>query len=1036
MINHIIQTSINHRGMVLVLALLLSVWGIIAIKSTPVDAIPDLSDVQVIVKTTYAGQAPEVIENQVTYPMTSAMLAVPRATTVRGYSFFGDSYVYILFEDGTDPYWARSRVLEYLNQVSAILPEGARPELGPDATGVGWVYQYALIDRTGRHDISELTSLQNWFLKFELQNIDDVAEVATVGGMIKQYQVVIDPLKLHQFNLTFSEVREAIQRGNMEVGGSVIEMAEAEYMVRVRGYVQSLDDIRNIPVRTGTEGTPLLVRNIATVSYGPQMRRGVTDLNGMGEAVGGIIVMRFGGNAMEVISDVKAKLETLKKSLPEGVEVVEVYDRSSLISRAIDSLSTKLIVEFLVVSLVCAIFLFHLSSSLVIALSLPLGILCAYIIMNLQGINANIMSLGGIAIAIGAMVDAAIVMIESFHKKLEKTTVTAQNRWQIVSEVTREVGPVLFYSLLIITVSFLPVFALEAQEGRLFKPLAYTKTYAMASAAMLSVTLVPVLMGYLIRGNIRPEHKNPMNRFLRRLYEPVLNMTLKFPKIAILLCLGLALSAIYPARHLGSEFMPPLAEGDFLYMPNSFPGISIGKARQLLQISNLMIMTVPEVLSTYGKAGRADTATDPAPLTMIETVVRLKPEAQWRAGMTLDKIRDELDKAVNIPGITNAWVLPIKARIDMLATGIKTPIGLKISGPDLAQISELGQRLENIIQTVPGTTSVYAERVVGGHYIDIEIDRPAAARYGMNVADVQDIIKSAVGGMNISETIEGRERYPINLRFPRDERDSPERLADIPVVTKAGAHVRLGDITHIKIIDGPGMIRSENARLNGWVFVDTADSDIGAYISRAQAAVDKALTLPTGYSLNWSGQYEYMERAKERLTLIIPVTLMLIVFILYLAFRRMRDVMIILISLPLALSGGIWLLFMLDFHLSVAVAVGFIALAGVAVELAVVMMLFLNTALKTIRDNKPDMDHADIRAAVTEGALMRLRPLLMTVVTIFAGLMPIMLGSGTGSEVMQRIAAPMVGGMVSATLLTLIVIPAIFYLWHGKGIKH
>ena len=1035
MIRRIIEISINNRGMVIMLALILGAWGIVSLKNTPIDAIPDLSDVQVIVKTTYAGQAPDVIENQITYPLTSALLAVPKATTVRGYSFFGDSYVYILFEDGTDPYWARARVLEYLNQVSDSLPEGAKPVLGPDATGVGWVYQYALIDRTGQHDISELTSLQNWFLKFELQNIKDVAEVATVGGMVKQYQVVIDPLKLHQFNLSFAEVRQAIQRGNKEVGGSVIEMAEAEYMVRVRGYIRSLDDIRNIPVRTGPNGTTLLIRHIASVSFGPQMRRGVTDLNGEGEAVGGIIVMRYGGNAMTVIAAVKDKLELLKQSLPDGVEVVEVYDRSSLIGRAIDSLSTKLVEEFLVVSLVCALFLFHLSSSLVIALFLPLGILCAYIIMNLQGVNANIMSLGGIAIAIGAMVDAAIVMIESFHKKLEKTVLTAQNRWQIVAEATHEVGPVLFYSLLIIMVSFLPVFALEAQEGRLFKPLAFTKSYAMAAAAILSITLVPVLMGYLIRGNIRPEHKNPLNRFLIALYKPILRQTLKFPKIAILLCVGVALSALYPARNLGSEFMPTLAEGDFLYMPNSFPGISIGKARQLLQQSDRMIMTVPEVLSTYGKAGRADTATDPAPLTMIETTVQLKPRSEWRDGMTLDKIRDELDRAVNIPGLTNAWVFPIKGRIDMLATGIKTPIGLKISGPELGRISQLGQQLEKILKTVPGTASVYAERVVGGRYIDIEIDRLAAARYGMNVADIQDIIRSAVGGMNITETIEGRERYPVNLRFPRSERDSPESLAALPVVTKSGAHIRLGDITRIRVMDGPGMIRSENARLSGWVYVDITEGDIGHYIARAKTAVEKEITLPPGYALSWSGQYEYMERAKERLTLIIPVTLFLIIFILYLAFRRMADVTLILVSLPLALSGGLWLLYLLDFHLSIAVAVGFIALSGIAVELAVVMILFLNTALQTVQNDKTNLNHSDIRGAITEGALMRLRPLLMTVITIFAGLLPIMIGTGTGSEIMQRIAAPMVGGMASATLLTLVVIPAAFYLWHRRGLK-
>lgn len=1033
MIKAIIAASINQRVLVLLVALLIVVGGVVSMRQTPLDAIPDLSDVQVIVKTSYAGQAPQVVEDQVTYPLTTAMLAVPKATTVRGYSFFGDSYVYILFEDGTDLYWARSRVLEFLSQVRGSLPAEATPELGPDATGVGWVYQYALVDRTGANNLDELTSLQNWFLKYELQSVDGVSEVATVGGMVKQYQVVVDPLRLHQFNLTFAEARSAIRAGTMETGGSVIEMAEAEYMVRARGYIEDLETIRDLPVRGSRDGTPLLLRDVATVTEGPQMRRGVTDLNGNGEAVGGVIVMRYGENALATINAVKEKLSVLERSLPEGVEIVEVYDRSSLIDRAVETLQGKLIEEFIVVSLVCMLFLLHVRSSLVIILSLPLGILAAFIILNLQGLNANIMSLGGIAIAIGAMVDAAIVMIEALHKRIEKEAITKENRWHIVREATSSVGPALFFSLLIITVSFMPVFALEAQEGRLFKPLAYTKTYAMAAAALLSITVVPVLMGYLVRGKVKPEHSNPLNRGLAVLYRPLLNATLKFPKSAVFLSAAIAATAIYPATKLGSEFMPELAEGDFLYMPSAFPGISIGKARQLLQQTDRMIMTVPEVQSAYGKAGRAGTATDPAPLTMIETTVRLKPQSEWRDGMTLEKIKQELDAAVQVPGLTNAWVMPIKGRIDMLATGIKTPIGIKIAGPDLAQISAIGEELETVLADVPGTASVYSERVVSGRYIDIDIRRDAAARYGMNIADVHEIIRSAIGGMQVAETIEGRERYPINVRFPRDARSTPDALRNLPLVTKTGAHVRLGDLTTIKVADGPGMIRSENARLNGWVYVDVNISDIGTYIRQAQAAVNARLDLPAGYSLAWSGQFEFMERAKERLKLIVPFTIALIVMILFIAFRRAQDVALVLLSLPLALSGGVWLLYLLDYNLSIAVAVGFIALAGVAVELAVVMIMFLNEAYKSRLSADGTITVADVRAAVVEGALMRLRPIVMTVITIFAGLLPIMLGSGTGSEVMRRIAAPMVGGMASAIVLTIIVIPALYYVLHIKG---
>lgn len=1032
MIKAVIAGSINQRVLVLLVALLIVAGGVVSIKQTPLDAIPDLSDVQVIVKTSYPGQAPQVVEDQVTYPLTTAMLAVPKATTVRGYSFFGDSYVYILFEDGTDLYWARSRVLEFLSQVQGSLPPGAVPELGPDATGVGWVYQYALVDRSGANNLDELTSLQNWFLKYELQSVEGVSEVATVGGMVKQYQVVVDPLRLHQFNLTFAEVRGAIRAGTMETGGSVIEMAEAEYMVRARGYIEDMETIRDLPVRGSMEGTPLLLRDVATVTEGPQIRRGVADLNGLGEAVGGVIIMRFGENALATIDAVKEKLDELEQSLPTGVEIVEVYDRSSLIDRSVETLQGKLIEEFIVVSLVCLLFLLHIRSSLVIILSLPLGILAAFIVLNAQGLNANIMSLGGIAIAVGAMVDAAIVMIEALHKRIEKEPMTKENRWRIVREATSSVGPALFFSLLIITVSFMPVFALEAQEGRLFKPLAFTKTYAMAAAALLSITVVPVLMGYLVRGKVKPEHSNPINRALAFMYRPLLSLTLRFPKMAVLASVAVAATAVYPAEKLGSEFMPELAEGDFLYMPNTFPGISIGKARQLLQQTNRMIMTVPEVQSAYGKAGRANTATDPAPLTMIETIVRLKPQSEWRAGMTLDTIRQNLDAAVQVPGLTNAWVMPIKGRIDMLATGIKTPIGVKIAGPDLAKISAIGEQLESILSGVPDTASVYAERVVGGRYIDIDIRRQAAARYGMNIADVHEIVRSAIGGMRVTETIEGRERYPINVRFPRDARETPEALRNLPIVTKTGAHVRLGDMTVITVADGPGMIRSENARLNGWVYIDVTTSDIGSYIRRAQAVVSNELDLPSGYSLTWSGQFEFMERAKERLQLIVPFTVALIVMILFLAFRRFRDVALVLLSLPLALSGGVWLLYLLGYNLSIAVAVGFIALAGVVVELAVVMIVFLNEAHSSHVSADGKITVAGVRAAVIEGALMRLRPIVMTVVTIFAGLLPIMLGSGTGSEVMRRIAAPMVGGMTSAVILTVVVIPALYYMLHAR----
>lgn len=1034
MIAHIIRWSISNRFLVLMLAFLLLGWGIYAVKTTPLDAIPDLSDVQVIIKTTYPGQAPQVVEDQVTYPLTSAMLAVPGAVAVRGYSFFNDSYVYIIFEDGTDLYWARSRVLEYLSQVTPRLPFAAKPALGPDATGVGWVYQYALADRSGQHDLAELRSIQDWFLKFELQTVEGVSEVATIGGMVRQYQVVVDPNRLRAYNLPLSKVRDAIRRGNQETGGRVIEMAEAEYMIRASGYVDDLDDLREIPLGYTEMGTPILLKDIADVRFGPDLRRGVGELNGEGEAVGGVIIMRFGENALATIERVKAKLETLKASLPDGVELIETYDRSSLIERAVDTLNEKLVEEFVVVVLVCAAFLFHLRSALVVVFSLPLGVLAAFIVMHAQGINANIMSLGGIAIAIGAMVDAAIVMIENMHKHMERDE--GQDRWALVAKASVEVGPALFFSLLIITLSFVPIFALEAQEGRLFHPLAFTKTYAMAAAAGLSITLVPVLMGYFIRGKVWAEHKNPLNRALTAIYRPFIGIVLKRPRATLLATLLVMASMIWPLSRIGGEFMPDLDEGDLLYMPSAFPGISAGKASELLQQTNRLIKSVPEVASVYGKAGRADTATDPAPLTMVESTIQLKPKEEWRPGMTVEKLRAELNNLVQVPSLTNVWIMPIKNRIDMLATGIKTPVGLKVAGPDLDVIGEIGERIENVLKNVPGTASVYAERVTGGRFIDVDIDRLAAARYGLNIADIHDIVQTAIGGMTITESVEGLERYPINLRYPREVRDSLERLKALPIVTQDGAQIPLSAVAAVKIAGGPGIIRSENARLNGWIYIDISGRDIGSYVKDAQRAVSQYIALPSGYSLSWSGQYEYMERAKERLSLVVPVTLLIIILLLYLSFRDMAAALLILGTLPLSLVGGLWLLYLLDYNISVAVGVGFIALAGVAVEIGVLMLVYLNQALvrkrETVAQNAKVLTIDDLREAIIEGALLRVRPIMMTVSVIIAGLLPIMFGSGTGSEVMRRIAAPMVGGMVSATILALLVIPAVFLIWKSR----
>ncbi|MCK7597995.1 efflux RND transporter permease subunit [Microbulbifer sp. CAU 1566] len=1038
MIARIIQWSLHNRALVLIGAVVLAIAGLYSLRNTPVDALPDLSDVQVIVKTSYPGQAPQVVEDQVTYPLTTAMLSVPGAHTVRGYSFFGDSYVYVIFDDDVDLYWARSRVLEYLSQVAPRLPAAARSELGPDATGVGWIYSYTLVDPTGQHDLAQLRSLQDWFLKYELQTLPGVSEVATVGGMVRQYQVQVDPLRLRAYDLTLAQVQAAIERGNRESGASVVEMAEAEYMVRASGYIQSVEDLRQLPLLVNAAGTPLLLRDVADVHLGPQMRRGLSELDGEGEAVGGVIVMRFGENARAVIDGVRNRLEELQRSLPEGVEIVPTYDRSELIDSAVDNLWHKLLEEFIVVALVCALFLFHLRSSLVIAISLPLGIIGAFIVMHLQGINANIMSLGGIAIAIGAMVDGAIVMIENLHKHMERTPLTDENRWKVVGEAASEVGPPLFFSLLIITLSFLPVFALEGQEGRLFAPLAYTKTYAMAVAAGLAITLVPVLMGYLVRGEVKPEQANPINRAFTAAYRPALELAIRHPLLVVITALVLLASALYPLSRTGSEFMPPLDEGDLMYMPSTHPGISIGKARELLQQTDKMIMQVPEVAQVWGKMGRAETATDPAPLTMVETIIRFKPRDQWREGMTPEKLRAELDAAVQLPGVTNAWVMPIKTRIDMLATGIKTPVGIKVAGADLHQIEQIGTRLESLLKNVPGTASVFAERVEGGRYIDIDIDRSAAARYGLNIQDVQTVIDTAVGGKKVGETTEGLERYPINVRYPQAWRDSPESLRGLPLVAPNGTHLSLGDVATIEVQSGPPMIKTENARPNGWIYIDIADRDLGSWVAEAQQLVADQLELPPGYSLAWSGQYEYMERARERLGLLLPVTLGIIVLLLYFSFRHWGEVLVIMGTLPLALIGGLWLLYWLDFNLSVAVGVGFIALAGVAVEIGVIMLVYLNQAWKQTQadceaaDRKPTRD--DLRDAIRRGAGQRMRPVLMTTATVFIGLVPVMIGSGVGSEVMQRIAAPMVGGMVSAMLLTLMVLPAVYRLWKGRGL--
>ncbi|WP_321898435.1 efflux RND transporter permease subunit [Paraburkholderia heleia] len=1042
MIARLIRWSIHNRFLVLLATVLVAGWGVYSLKETPLDALPDLSDTQVIIKASYPGQAPQVVEDQVTYPLTTTLLGVPGAKTIRAYSSFGDAFVYVLFDDKTDPYWARSRVLEYLNQVQSRLPQGATVSLGPDATGVGWVYEYALVDRTGQHDLGELRALNDWFLKFELKSVPDVSEVASIGGMVRQYQVVLDPDKLRAYGITQAIVADALGKANQESGGSVVELAESEYMVRSSGYLRSLDDFRNVVLRTNDAGTPVLLGDVARIQIGPEMRRGIAELNGEGEVAGGVIVMRSGKNALTTIDAVKAKLADLKRALPAGVEVVTTYDRSRLIERAVDNLKDKLIEEFIIVGLVCAVFLFHLRSAFVAILSLPLGVLAAFIVMRYQGVNANLMSLGGIAIAIGAMIDAAIVMIENAHKHLEAyehehpgRPMTTEQRWEHIATSAAEVGPALFFSLLIITLSFIPVFSLEGQEGKLFSPLAFTKTYTIAAAAGLSVTLVPVLMGYLIRGRIPHERANPINRVLIRLYRPVLEAALRRPWVAIGLAgVALLLTAI-PLSRLGGEFMPPLDEGDLLYMPTALPGISADKASELLQQTDRLIKTVPEVATVFGKSGRADTATDPAPLEMFETTIQFKPRSQWRPGMTPEKLVDELDKTVKVPGLSNVWVPPIRNRLDMLSTGIKTPVGVKISGPDLNEIDKVAGQVEAAVKGVPGVTSALAERLNGGRYIDVDINRQAAARYGLSVGDVQSVVSTAVGGDNVGEVIAGRERFPINIRYPREVRDSLEKLRQLPVLTDRGGQIQLGDVADIRISDGPPMIRSENARLSGYVYVDIRNVDLESAVKAMQHAVAAKVQLPPGYSIAWSGQFEYLERAAAKLRTVIPVTLVIIFVLLFMTFHSVADALLLMSTVPFALVGGFWLIWILGHAVSVATSVGFIALAGVAAEFGVVMLLYLQGALKRRLEPGEPMTEAMLLDAIREGAVLRVRPKAMTVAVVLAGLIPVMVGQGAGSEVMQRIAAPMVGGMVTAPILSMLVIPAAWFLLQRRRVR-
>ena len=1034
MIARIICWSIKNRLLVLLTTILIVIWGVWSVKNIPIDAIPDLTDVQVIIKTSYPGQSPQVVEDQITYPISTTMLAVPGAVAVRGFSFYGDSYVYVIFSDKTDIYWARSRVMEYLSQVTEQLPSGVAPKLGPDATGVGWVYQYALLDRSGKHDLSELRTLQDWFLKFELQAVAGVSEVATVGGMIKQYQVMIDPDKLKGYYLTLGKVKQAILESNQEIGGSVLELAEAEYMIRFKGYVNGIDDIgqTTVPITQSrlSVSSVLLDDVVQSIQIGPAMRRGIADLNGEGEVVGGIIVMRSGENALATINAVKLKLQELRASLPDGVELIETYDRSALITNSVETLTERLIEEFIVIILVCSLFLVHFRSSLVILISLPVGILIAFIIMRMQGMNANIMSLGGIAIAIGAMVDAAIVMIENAHKHLQLAEINGKSRLQAIQEATIEVGSPLFFSLVIITLSFIPVFALEAQEARLFEPLAYTKTYAMAAAAGLSITLVPALMVYLIQGKIRREEDNPLNQKLINLYQPLVSKVLYQPLIIMGVAGILIISALWPLSQLGKEFMPHMNEGDLLYMPTTLPGISIGKARELLQQTNRLIKTVPEVEQVFGKVGRAETATDPAPMNMIESIIQLKPKDQWRPGMTMKKLQQELDQRVQIPGLRNAWLMPIRTRIDMQSTGINTPIGLKISGPNLAGIQDLGLQIESILKSIPETRTVFSDRATGARYIDVDIDRRAATHFGISIAEIEESANIAIGGQDIIYTVEDRERYPVNLRYPQEWRDSLTKLKELPLIINEDVQVQLQDLAEIRVTDGPPVIKSEDARINGWVYITIADQDIGSYVEHAKRVLLDQLELPSGYTINWVGQYQFLESAAERLSFIVPVTIFIILILLYFAFNNLVESLLVLLTLPFALTGSFWLLWLLEYDLSVAVAVGLIALAGVAAEFGVVMIVYLREA---INRHKPET-HAALIAAVVEGAALRVRPKAMTVAVIILGLLPIMIGSGAGSEIMQRIAAPIIGGMVTAPLVSMLLIPVLYYLWHKQKI--
>jgi Cu(I)/Ag(I) efflux system membrane protein CusA/SilA len=1041
MLSALIRWSIQNRFLVLMGTLLLTAWGVHATLSTPLDALPDLSDTQVIIRTEFPGQAPQVVEDQVTYPLTTTMLSVPGARTVRGYSFFGDSYVYIIFDDKTDLYWARSRVLEYLNQVTGRLPPSAKPTLGPDGTGVGWIYEYALIDHSGHYDISQLRALQDWFLKYELKSVPNVAEVASLGGLVKQYQVVLDPDRMRALGLTIDKVKSALRDSNNETGGSVLEMGEAEYAVRATGYLKNLDDFRTVPVGLGIGGTPVLLGDVARVQIGPEIRRGISELDGKGEAVGGVIIMRAGKNALETIVAVKAKIASLQQGLPKGVEIIATYDRSELIHRSVATLRDRLIEEFIVVTLVCALFLFHFRSALVAIVSLPLGILAAFSVMNWQGVNANIMSLGGIAIAIGAMVDAAVVMIENAHKHVEawnhanpgrRATIPTQSK--LIADAAAEVGPALFFSLLIITLSFIPVFTLEAQEGKLFGPLAFTKTYSMAAAAGLSVTLIPVLMFYFIRGRIPEERSNPLNRVLIAIYRPLLDVVLRHPKTTLGLAGLFIVLTIVPLTQLGSEFMPPLVEGDLLYMPSALPGLSADKASQLLQQTDKILMRFPEVERVFGKMGRAETATDPAGLEMFETTIRFKPQSQWPSGKTQDQLIDEMNTALTIPGLSNLWVQPIRNRIDMLSTGIKSPVGIKIAGPDLKLIEKIGEQVEATVKAVPGTRSAYAERVRGGRYVEVRIDRIRAARFGLSLADVQQVVALAIGGENIGETVEGLQRFPINLRYPRELRDSVDKLEVLPIVTAAGATTTLGAVADLVVTDGPPQLRSENARLNGWVYVDISGRDLGRYVAEAQKLVSQRVNLPPGYTITWSGQFEYLERAAKKLQLVVPFTLVIIFILLYLTFRSFISAVLIMGTLPFALVGGFWLLYLLGYNLSIASAIGFIALAGVAAEFGVIMLIYLDHAIAKRRTADQFHTLTDLIGAIQEGAVLRVRPKAMTVAVIIAGLLPIMFGGGTGSEVMRRIAAPMVGGMITAPMLSMLVLPAAYLLIHRRAL--